>query len=164
MMSDEDLTALSQRVGIVLQKTGTTLVTAESCTGGWIAEVVTQIAGSSAWFECGFVTYSNTAKVKLLGVSPKTLVKHGAVSEETAAAMVLGALANSGAGIALSVTGIAGPGGGTADKPVGTVCFGWAAGDQKPQTGTCHFDGDRASVRRQSVIFALKGLLKQLAT
>jgi nicotinamide-nucleotide amidase len=164
MMSDEDLTALSQRVGIALQKTGTTLVTAESCTGGWIAEVVTQIAGSSAWFECGFVTYSNTAKVKLLGVSPKTLVKHGAVSEETAAAMVLGALAKSGAGIALSVTGIAGPGGGTADKPVGTVCFGWAGRDQAALTETRHFSGDRASVRRQSVVFALEGLLRQLMT
>jgi nicotinamide-nucleotide amidase len=163
VIGDEELTALSQRVGAALQKSGVTLATAESCTGGWIAEVVTQTAGSSNWFDCGFVTYSNQAKVQLLGVSPKTLVKHGAVSEETAAAMALGALAHCGAGIVLSVTGIAGPGGGSDDKPVGSVCFGWASRDQLAQTDTRFFTGDRASVRRQSVVFALEGLLKQLA-
>jgi len=163
MISDEALTALSQRVGAALQKAGVTLATAESCTGGWIAEVVTQTVGSSSWFECGFVTYSNKAKVQLLGMSPKTLVKHGAVSEETAAAMTLGALARCEADIVLSVTGIAGPGGGTADKPVGTVSFGWAGRDQTPETATRHFSGDRADVRRQSVVFALEGLLKRLA-
>ena len=162
MIDDGELTALSQRVGAALQRKGAILVTAESCTGGWIAEVVTQTAGSSAWFECGFVTYSNKAKMQLLGVSPRTLVKHGAVSEATAAAMVLGALARSEADIASSVTGIAGPGGGTEEKPVGTVCFGWAVRDGQPATETRVFSGDRASVRRQSVVFALEGLLSRL--
>lgn len=162
-MSDDDaLTGLSQRVGAALKAAGMTLTTAESCTGGWIAEVVTQTAGSSAWFECGFVTYSNGAKMQSLGVSRKTLVKHGAVSEETAATMALGALAHSKAAIALSVTGIAGPDGGTIDKPVGTVCFGWCRRDSRPLTTTIHFAGDRTGVRRQSVIFALEGLLKHL--
>ena len=162
-MSDDDaLTGLSQRVGAALKAAGMTLTTAESCTGGWIAEVVTQTAGSSAWFECGFVTYSNGAKMQSLGVSRKTLVKHGAVSEETAATMALGALAHSKAAIVLSVTGIAGPDGGTIDKPVGTVCFGWCRRDSRPLTTTIYFAGDRTGVRRQSVIFALEGLLKHL--
>ena len=156
------MTALSQRVGTALKSAGVTLATAESCTGGWIAEVVTQTPGSSAWFECGFVSYSNGAKVQLLGVSPKTLAKFGAVSEETVAAMASGALAHCKAGVALSVTGIAGPDGGTADKPVGTVCFGWCRRDSKPLTATAHFSGDRTSVRRPSVVFALEGLIKRL--
>jgi nicotinamide-nucleotide amidase len=137
------------------------LVTAESCTGGWAAQVATSVAGSSAWFERGFVTYSNEAKQELLGVSEAILRKHGAVSEETAREMAAGALARSRGTVALSVTGVAGPGGGSPDKPVGTVCFAWAGfGSVKSQT--LYFKGDRESVRRQSVIHALEGVLKLL--
>ena len=171
MMRDQQLIDLSVRVGDVLKQAGLKMAAAESCTGGWIAEVVTQTAGSSAWFDCGWVTYSNTAKMKLLGVSASTLREHGAVSEATAAEMVIGALARSDAQVALSVTGIAGPDGGTADKPVGTVCFGWCrkgaeAGDDKAgakaHTARMHFSGDRTEVRRQSVIFALESLLQKI--
>lgn len=161
-MDDEALGRLSQRVGAALQKAAVVLATAESCTGGGIAEVVTRTAGSSAWFECGFVSYSNAAKTRLLSVDAEILEMHGAVSEETAAAMSLGALAHSAAGIALSVTGIAGPGGGSAGKPVGTVCFAWCRRNETPHTATRRFDGDRAAVRRQAVIFALEGLLGHL--
>ncbi|CAG4884380.1 Nicotinamide-nucleotide amidohydrolase PncC [Georgfuchsia toluolica] len=156
------LDALSRQVGKTLQKANLTLATAESCTGGWVAEVVTRTAGSSGWFECGFVTYSNAAKTRLLNVAAATLTAHGAVSEATAAAMVLGVLAHSTAGVALSVTGIAGPDGGSVDKPVGTVCFGWCRRNGTPQTATRHFAGDRTSVRRLAVLFALEGLLRQL--
>ena len=159
VVSDEELNTLSRRVGESLQKAAVTLAAAESCTGGWIAEVVTRTAGSSGWFECGFVTYSNAAKTRLLGVAAATLAAHGAVSEATAAEMALGALAHSAADVALSVTGIAGPDGGSADKPVGTVCFGWCRRNGTPQTATRHFAGDRTSVRRQAVVFALEGLL-----
>lgn len=134
-------------------------MTAESCTGGWVAQVVTSVAGSSDWFERGFVTYSNDAKREILGVSGKTLEANGAVSEETAREMAKGALANSKATIALSVTGIAGPAGGSAGKPVGTVCFGWARKNGTPVTETRVFTGDREAVRRQSVVHALEKVL-----
>jgi nicotinamide-nucleotide amidase len=159
-LSTVDLATLSTRVGTALNQTSLMLATAESCTGGWIAEVVTRTAGSSAWFECGFVAYSNVAKVRQLGVATETLRSHGAVSEATAAEMVLGALAHSTAGIALSVTGIAGPGGGGPGRPVGTVCFAWCRKGETPQTLTQLFSGDRESVRRQTVVFALEELLK----
>lgn len=162
MTSGEEFDALSRQAGEVLQRAGLTLVTAESCTGGGIAEVVTRTAGSSGWFDCGFVTYSNAAKMQLLGVAAETLEAQGAVSEATAAAMVLGALARSTADVALSVTGIAGPDGGSADKPVGTVCFGWCRRDAKPRTATRHFFGDRAGIRRQAVRFALEEILRQI--
>lgn len=153
---------LAERVGERLLEAKQTLVTAESCTGGWVAQVVTSVAGSSAWFERGFVTYSNDAKHEALGVPRDVLRKHGAVSEETARAMALGALAHSRATLALSITGIAGPGGGSAEKPVGTVCFGWAARGRDPVTQTRLFGGDRESVRRQSVIHALERALELL--
>ena len=137
------------------------LVTAESCTGGWVAQAVTAIAGSSDWFERGFVTYSNASKEELLGVRAATLERHGAVSEETAREMVQGALARSNGSLALAVTGIAGPGGGSPDKPVGTVCFAWGHG-KAVITETRHFSGDRDSVRRQSVLHALEGVLRAL--
>ena len=137
------------------------LVTAESCTGGWVAQAVTSIAGSSEWFERGFVTYSNAAKQELLGVKQATLKKHGAVSEETARAMARGALARSRGTIALAVTGVAGPGGGTAEKPVGMVCFAWATPDGV-RSETRNFSGDRDAVRRQSVIRALEGVMEAL--
>lgn len=158
---DAQLETLSRIVGDHLQSRGWRLATAESCTGGWVAEVVTATAGSSHWFDSGFITYSNDAKVALLGVSPMTLARHGAVSENTTASMARGALERTEADVALSISGIAGPGGGSTDKPVGTVCFGWARTGEAPQTATCHFDGDRESVRRQAVIFALEELLRR---
>ena len=153
---------LASKLGQELKRTRAMLVTAESCTGGWAAQVVTSVAGSSAWFERGFVTYSNDAKRELLGVRQSTLKRHGAVSEQTALEMAQGALARSKGTVALAVTGIAGPGGGSRDKPVGMVCFAWV--DEKNlKSETRHFSGDRDSVRRQSVIHALEGVLKTLA-
>jgi len=139
------------------------LVTAESCTGGWIAKVITDIAGSSEWFDCGLATYSYEAKQALLGVSPLTLEHFGAVSRETVLEMVAGALVHSGAGVAVAVTGIAGPGGGTPGKPVGTVWIAWKRRGGYPQAEVFHFDGDREAVRRQTVSAALEGLERILA-
>ena len=153
---------LAKKVGERLKAAGAQLVTAESCTGGWVAQAVTAIAGSSSWFERGFVTYSNDAKQELLGVRKETLEAHGAVSEETAREMADGALKRSKGTIALAVTGVAGPGGGTPDKPVGMVCFAWADG-KKLRSETRRFSGDRDSVRRQSVIRALQGVVETLA-
>ena len=160
-MSQEALELIAVQVGELLRTNGQRLTTAESCTGGWIAQCLTAIAGSSDWFERGFVTYSNDAKVEMLGVEADTLLAHGAVSEATAAAMAAGALRHSHADWALAVTGIAGPGGGSADKPVGTVCFGWAAVDDRVDTQTIHFAGNREQVRAQSVAHALEGLLER---
>jgi nicotinamide-nucleotide amidase len=157
-----ELDPLAGKVGLRLKAAGQRLVTAESCTGGWIAQAVTAIAGSSDWFERGFVTYSNEAKQELLDVSSLTLKSHGAVSEETAREMAQGALRASHATIALSVTGVAGPTGGSAAKPVGTVCFAWVRGGAPARSETRRFAGDRESVRKQSVIFALEGLLALL--
>jgi nicotinamide-nucleotide amidase len=136
-------------------------VTAESCTGGWVAQAVTSVAGSSAWFERGFVTYSNAAKRELLGVSRKTLRRHGAVSEETAREMARGALARSHGTVAVSVTGVAGPSGGSREKPVGMVCFAWIH-KKSVRSETRRFSGNRASVRRKSVVHALEGVLRAL--
>ena len=154
--------ALAERVGERLKACAGMLVTAESCTGGWVAQAVTAIAGSSGWFERGFVTYSNAAKQELLGVRTGTLELHGAVSEETAREMAEGALSRSQGTLAVSITGIAGPAGGSAAKPVGTVCFAWLAKGRPALSETRRFDGDRESVRRQSVIHALEGVLKLL--
>ena len=140
---------------------GQTLATAESCTGGWVAQAVTSVAGCSDWFERGYVTYSNAAKREALGVPKATLLRYGAVSEQTARAMAQGALRKSRARIALAITGIAGPGGGQPGKPVGTVCFAWAQG-RRTRSETKRFKGGRARVRRQSVIHALRGVLKWL--
>ena len=153
---------LARKVGERLKAAKGQLVTAESCTGGWVAQAVTAIAGSSSWFERGFVTYSNAAKQELLGVTTNTLEAHGAVSEETAREMADGALKKSKGTIALAVTGVAGPGGGTPEKPVGMVCFAWADG-KKLRSETRRFSGDRDSVRRQSVVRALEGVLETLA-
>lgn len=137
-------------------------VTAESCTGGMIASLITDIAGSSAWFDRGFVTYSNQAKQEMLGV-PKALIdKHGAVSEPTVKAMAEGAILHSNGQHAISVSGIAGPTGGSQAKPVGTVCFGFAGGTLPTKTQTCYFKGDRASIRAQATQYALQGLLERL--
>lgn len=134
------------------------LVTAESCTGGWIAKIATDIAGASDWFDCGIVAYSYEAKQALLGVQPQTLEVHGAVSRQTAVEMVSGALANSGATLAVAVTGIAGPGGGGRDKPVGTVWIGWKRRGGYACTRCFRFQGDREAIRRQTVDAALHGL------
>ena len=156
--SDDDLSRLAARVGARLRASHHMLVTAESCTGGWIAKTVTGIAGSSDWFDCGMVAYSYEAKQALLGVRPQTLEQHGAVSRETAIEMVSGALVNSGASVAVAVTGIAGPGGGSADKPVGTVWIAWKRRGGYARAEVFHFDGDREAVRRQTVGRALQGI------
>jgi nicotinamide-nucleotide amidase len=135
------------------------LATAESCTGGGIAVAVTAVAGSSGWFERGFVTYSNESKVELLGVSPATLARHGAVSEETASEMVVGAIAHSHADIAAAITGIAGPDGGSPSKPVGTICLAWQQQHGDILVETRHFSGNRESVRQQAITVALERLI-----
>ena len=156
------LPALARRVGSRLKKRGLKLATAESCTGGWIAQEVTSIAGSSGWFERGFVTYSNAAKRELLGVRAATLARHGAVSEATAREMAAGALKRSRAQVSVAVTGIAGPGGGTRDSPVGMVCFAWALKKGGVRGAVQRFRGNREGIRRLSVAFALQGLLERL--
>lgn len=143
-------------------KTSTKLVTAESCTGGGLAEILTRIPGSSAWFERGYITYSNAAKHELLAVPAKTLESFGAVSEETAAAMAKGAVEHSHAGLGVSITGIAGPEGGTEEKPIGTVCFGWYSLSGEGNTTRIQFDGDRIKVREQSCLLAVQGLIDRL--
>ena len=166
-LDSADLQELSSAVATAFSQRGWTLAVAESCTGGLLAASLTNLAGSSQWFERGYVTYSNAAKVSCLDVSPLLIEAEGAVSEAVARAMVLGAQLSSGVTAAISITGIAGPGGGTAEKPVGTVCFGWALerADASNQitTTTAHFLGDRQSVRQQAVLFALRGLLQSIA-
>jgi nicotinamide-nucleotide amidase len=153
---------LAKELGQRLKAQDERLVTAESCTGGWVAQVVTSVAGSSDWFERGFVTYSNDSKQELLGVKQSTLKKHGAVSEQTAREMAQGARERSKGTVALAVTGVAGPGGGSPEKPVGMVCFAWVH-KKNLKSETRRFSGDRESVRRQSVIRALEGVLETLA-
>lgn len=159
-----ELETLAERLGTSLLARGEWLTAAESCTGGWLAQSVTAIAGSSGWFERGFVTYSNAAKVDMLGVPETTLERHGAVSEATARAMAQGALLHSRADWAVAITGIAGPGGGSPEKPVGTVCFAWAGKDGGCEAQTCRFAGERGAVRAQAVEHALRGLLARLDT
>jgi nicotinamide-nucleotide amidase len=161
---DADLLELSAVVGAACRQRRLFLATAESCTGGWVAQVITHTAGSSEWFERGFVTYSNEAKIGMLGVRAQTIERFGAVSPETAAEMAAGALTNSRATLSLAITGIAGPGGGTPEKPVGTVCFGWCRAGETALTETLIFAGDRESVRRQAVLHSLRGLLLRLDT
>ena len=156
---DDRLHQLAEQVGARLQAQHLMLATAESCTGGWIAKMITDIPGCSAWFDCGMAAYSYEAKQALLGVRPETLTEHGAVSRETVLEMVSGALVTSGASIAVAVTGIAGPTGGTEDKPVGTVWIGWKRRGGYPRAEAFHFDGDREAVRRQTVAASLRGLL-----
>jgi nicotinamide-nucleotide amidase len=158
MVTDKDLFSLCERVGRKLRVAGRRLATAESCTGGWVAKACTDIAGSSQWFECGFVTYSNAAKVRDLGVSERTLADHGSVSEATVREMAVGALRVSGADVAVAISGIAGPEGGTATKPVGTVWFGLASRHDTEVSVIAQlhaFAGDRELIRRRSVEKAL---------
>jgi nicotinamide-nucleotide amidase len=158
----EKIAALAAELGVRLLERGALCATAESCTGGLVAGAITDIAGSSGWFERGWVTYSNEAKMELLGVSAATLERHGAVSEATARAMAEGALARSRAKIAVAVTGVAGPAGGSPEKPVGMVCFAWAKSGAATLAATHHFPGDRQAVREASVAVALEGLLAGL--
>lgn len=162
MRIDEDLFALATELGQAALAKGVLIATAESCTGGLIAGAITAVAGSSDWFERGFVTYSNAAKVEELGVSADAIDRFGAVSEPVALAMAQGALRASRAQWATAVTGIAGPTGGSAEKPVGTVCFGWA-GPSVNEAEQRLLAGDRATIRRQSVLLALQGLIDRLA-
>lgn len=158
----DPITVLSSSLGEHLQQLNAQVTTAESCTGGGIAEAITRVAGSSAWFEAGYVTYSNSQKTRQLGVPVQLFEQVGAVSREVVEAMVRGAQAGSGARFAVAVSGVAGPGGGSAEKPVGTVWLAWADGDRVSSVRK-HFVGDREAVRRQTVIAALDGLL-QLGT
>ncbi|BFM06150.1 CinA family protein [Halioxenophilus aromaticivorans] len=155
--------SLAQDLGSRLLNMGLTVTTAESCTGGGVASAITNIPGSSTWFEMGFVTYSNQAKVKLLGVSPETLEQHGAVSEAVVREMAIGALQQSGANVAAAVSGIAGPTGGSEEKPVGTVWLAWAC-DFKPEVVVLghHFNGGRSEVRNQAVMAALRGISEMI--
>ncbi|MGZ5089674.1 MAG: CinA family protein [Burkholderiales bacterium] len=158
-MTDTVLYELAERTGRALEQRGLMVATAESCTGGWVAEAITMVPGSSAWFERGFVTYTYISKREMLGVRTETLEQHGAVSEPVVQEMVRGALEFSHAQLALAVSGTAGPGGGTPEKPVGTVCFAWGAKNSERRSETLHFAGDREAVRRQSVIHALTVLI-----
>lgn len=162
-VSQEALELLAADLGRVLLARGWMLACAESCTGGWAAQACTAIAGSSAWFERGFVTYSNAAKTELLGVDEAHLMSHGAVSVETAKAMAEGVLRNSRAQAAFAITGIAGPSGGTPGKPVGTVCFAWAVVGQATVAEQMQFNGDRRAIRARSVHYALSYMRDLLA-
>lgn len=159
-MDDAALYDLAARLGAALKARGLMLASAESCTGGWIGQAVTAVSGSSGWYDRGFIAYSNDAKRELLGVSAQTLERDGAVSEAVVREMVLGALAGSRTRVAVAVSGIAGPTGGTPAKPVGTVCLAWAGMGLEAAAVTRHFAGDREAVRRQTVGAALTGLLQ----
>jgi len=161
-VSDEELHQLASELGDKLCARGWMLVTAESCTGGWVGQLVTALPGSSHWYERGFITYANAAKIEMLGVPADTIETYGAVSEETAHAMAAGALAHSHAQAALAISGIAGPGGGTPKKPVGLVCYGWALADGTAMSSTCRLDGDREEIRSRAVAAALRGLIDLL--
>jgi nicotinamide-nucleotide amidase len=154
--------SLAAQVGALLKSHGLMLATAESCTGGGVAQAITEVAGSSAWFERGFITYSNLSKQQMLGVREATLKQHGAVSEMTVREMVAGALANSAAQVALAVSGIAGPDGGTTDKPVGTVWLAWGTENGEAHAQRHQLSGNRAEVRNQAVRIALQGVLNLL--
>ncbi len=161
-MANDILYKLAARVGKALKTRKLMLVTAESCTGGWLGEAVTMVPGSSDWYERGFITYTYISKRELLGIKRQTLDKFGAVSEQTAREMATGALKNSHAQVAVSISGTAGPAGGTRDKPVGTVCFAWALKKGRVASETQHFKGDRRAVRRKAVVRALQGMLEML--
>jgi nicotinamide-nucleotide amidase len=155
----DELNQLAAQVGAALKARGWMLATAESCTGGWLGEVVTSVAGSSHWYDRGFITYTNESKQEMLGVSAQTLAGFGAVSEQTVREMAAGALKHSRAHITVAISGIAGPGGAVPGKPVGMVCMAWAMRSGGGRSEVFHFTGDRASVRRQAVRAALRGIL-----
>ncbi len=158
-MDDTVLQSLAARLGQQLLSRKLKMATAESCTGGWIAKIITDIDGSSGWFEGGIVSYSNALKQQLLEVPEAQLIEHGAVSRPVVESMACGVLKQTGSQLAVAVSGIAGPGGGTAEKPVGTVWLAWASSDGMLKSECCHFKGDRSQVRWQTVEYALRGLL-----
>ncbi len=161
--SDITLSALAAELGAALKARDWMLALAESCTGGMAAQAITSVAGCSTWFDRGFVSYSNAAKIEMLGVTSKTLEQEGAVSEQTAFEMAVGALNNSQAQIAGSITGIAGPDGGTPEKPVGTVCFAWATLDKTTLTATRQFYGNREEIRQQAAAVMIAGLIERVS-
>jgi|SRR5687768_7965274 len=161
-MDDMMLQDLAMQAGTALAQQELMLATAESCTGGWLGQTITSITGSSAWYERGFITYADISKHEMLGVSSTTLEEYGAVSEQTASEMAAGAIGRSHAQVAVSITGIAGPDGGTAEKPVGMVCFAWIMKDGMALAETRYFSGTREEVRRQSVAGALQGVIDLL--
>jgi nicotinamide-nucleotide amidase len=163
-MSDDELYALAERIGEALSARHFMLATAESCTGGWASMALTAVPGSSAWFERGFVTYSNAAKQDMLGVQPETLTTHGAVSEEVVTEMARGAAERSGADASLAISGVAGPAGGSAAKPVGLVCLGWLVRGVGTRSRCLRCEGDRQQVRRAAVRLALQGLIELLVS
>jgi nicotinamide-nucleotide amidase len=161
-MDDLTLQDLAIKVGSALTQQGLMLASAESCTGGWLGQTITSIAGSSAWYERGFITYTDISKREMLGVNSTTLEQYGAVSEEIAYEMAEGAIARSHVQVVVSVTGIAGPGGGTAKKPVGMICFAWIMKDGLARTETRYFGGSREEIRQQAVAEALQGVIDLL--
>lgn len=150
---------LAARVGKVLEEKALVLATAESCTGGWVSQVITSVPGSSQWFDRGFVTYSFPAKREMLGVRAETLDRYGAVSDAVVREMAEGALVHSNAQVSVAVSGVAGPGGGTPQKPVGTVWLAWSAREQATRSRCTHFAGDREMIRQQAVMAALQGVI-----
>ncbi len=159
---DDELYQLAEETGLALKVRGWMLATAESCTGGWVGEAVTAVAGSSAWYDRGFITYTNASKQEMLGVQAETLQQNGAVSEAAVREMAVGALQHSQANISLAISGIAGPGGGSPDKPVGTVCFAWSIKNGPLKSERRVFAGGREAVRQQAVFHALQGVLALL--
>lgn len=157
-LTDEVLADAGSQLAEVLKQRGLTIATAESCTGGWVAKVLTDLAGSSSYVLAGLVTYSNDAKRGLLGVTEPSLGEHGAVSEPVVREMVAGAVAATGADVAVAISGVAGPGGGSDDKPVGTVWFAWGCSPADTEAVVERFQGDRDQVRRQAVLYALQGV------
>jgi len=162
LITDQKLFLLANELGDLLMQRGIMLVSAESCTGGWIGQTITAIAGSSRWYERGFITYSNLSKQEMLGVDEHLLNKFGAVSEQIASEMASGAISHSRAQLSIAVTGIAGPGGATEGKLVGMICHGWAIKDGSAQSAVCMLKGDRESIRRQAVAIALQGAIDLL--
>lgn len=160
MAIDDSLFQIAKNVGSLLVEQHHKLVAAESCTGGWVSQCVTSVAGSSEWFDCGFVTYSNQAKREMLGVSGATLEQFGAVSEETVGEMAVGALRNSDGQCAVAITGVAGPGGGSPEKPVGTVWLAWQLEGSSLRTQRADLKGNRFNIRRQAVVMALAGVVE----
>lgn len=158
-----DIERLANEVGALLKKTSVKLVTAESCTGGWVAQAITAVPGSSQWFDRGFVTYSNEAKIEMLGVATATLAHHGAVSEQTVREMAQGAVKHSRAHVSVAISGVAGPDGGTVERPVGTVWFAWGQKRGYAETERHQLTGDRATIRARSVVIALEGLRQRLS-
>src|SRR5690606_33504537 len=162
--TDQAMQQAAEQLGQLLLQQVRTIATAESCTGGWVAKMLTDRAGSSAYLMAGLVTYSNEAKQAILGVEEKVLAEHGAVSEPVVRQMVAGAVRATGVDVAVAISGVAGPGGGSVEKPVGTVWFAWGTGPDNTQTRVQHFDGDREQVRRQSVLYVLQGVTEFLKT